>query len=147
MSVCVRLLTFPTSQGCVYAPCLNYGGCSMGIYVKESKVISSLHYDTSSLTTFDAPYLMRISENLIVSLPSTQVTIWDSTHGCDFHTHFPHSPQVVNWNSTQGCVSSTLFQIPHKQLKFCVWQFALHSQSLCKEIRAVPIWYVKQAKY
>ena len=47
----------------------------MGIYIMESKEISSLQDDTSSLSTYDAPYLMRISGILIVSLPSTQITI------------------------------------------------------------------------
>ena len=47
----------------------------MGIYLMGSKEIESLQDDTSSLPISDAPYLMRISGNLIVSSPSTQVTI------------------------------------------------------------------------
>ena len=47
----------------------------MGHYIMESKEISNFQDDTSSLSTSDAPYLLRISENLIVPLPSTQVTI------------------------------------------------------------------------
>ena len=88
----------------------------MDIYIMESEEFSCLQDDTSSLSTSDAPYLMRISEILIVSSFSTPVTIWDSTQGCDFQAHFPYSPRVVNWNSKQGGVSSTPFKIPHEQL-------------------------------
>ena len=119
-SVCVRQLKFQTSHGCVYASFLKYRGCKMGINIILSEEISNLQDDTNSLSTSDAPYLMRFSGNLIVSSFSTQVTIRDSTQGCDFHAHFPHSPRVVNWNSKQGCVSSTPFKIPHKQLMCCV---------------------------
>ena len=80
-----------------------------------------------------------------VSSPSTQVTIWDSTQGCDFHTHFPHSPQIVNWNSTQGCVSNTPFQIPHKQLMCWFGHLALLLRIHCKENRAVLIRYNNEA--
>ena len=47
----------------------------MGIYITKSKENKRLQDDTSSLSTFDAPYLMLISGNLFVSSPSTQVTI------------------------------------------------------------------------
>ena len=97
--VCVRETAYIPHKPhlCVaFALCLNYRGCCMGIYIMECKEFSCLQDDTSSLSTSDAPYLMRISEILIVSLPSTQVTIWDSSQGCDFHAHFPHTPRVVN---------------------------------------------------
>ena len=147
--VCVRvaLLKFPTIHGCVYKSCLNnYICCCIGIYIMESKGISSLQDDTSSLSTLDAPYLMLISGNLIVSSPSTRITIWDTTLGCDFHTHFPHSPQVVNWNSTQECVNRAhLFKFPTNNWCAAFGSLLCISKGLCKEIRAVPIWYMKHA--
>ena len=137
--VCVReTVHIPHKQRlCVACElCLNNRGCCMSIYIMESKEINSLQDDTRSLPISDAPYLMRISGNLIVSSPSTQVTIQDFTQGCDFHAHFFRIPHK-SWIEIphKGVHRSIPFQIPHEQLMCCVWHPVLLLRNLCSENR------------
>ena len=97
---------------CVWHPVLNYTGCSMRMLVGNVDYEMQVEYqspgwDRFTFSIWGNPIYSAFVGKMIVSIHSPRIINWNSTQGCEFHTHYLHSPRVVNWNSTQGCVYQT----------------------------------------